>query len=145
MVTMGLFVASVYKWPLFQMDVHNVFLQGDLNEEIYMEVAQEFCTRGESKMDCLLQKSLYDLKQTPRLWNIKLCETLVGHGYVHVNLITLCFRGKEKVSLDIVVLLTYVDDLIIKGNSQKLIDGLKFVIEQNFKMKDLRELMYFLG
>lgn len=55
------------------------------------------------------------------------------------------FSREKKVGLDIAVLLTCVDDLIIKGNSQKLIDGLKFVLEQNFKMKDLRELMYFLG
>lgn len=51
----------------------------------------------------------------------------------------------KKVDSDIVVMLVYVDYLIITGSSQMFVDELKYVIVHNFKMKDLEELMYFLG
>lgn len=74
-------VAASKDWPLFQMDVNNAFLQGDLKEEVYMEMPQGFRQQGEY-MVCRLLKSLYGLKRASRQWNIKLTTALVQAGYI---------------------------------------------------------------
>lgn len=94
-------------------------------------------------MACRLPKSLYGHKHAPRQWNIKLCDAIVEHDYVQSKFDY--SRFFKKVDFDIVILLVYVDDLIIIDSTQKLVDELQFVLEQNFEMKDLGELRYFLG
>jgi len=74
-------VAASQDWPLYQMDVHNAFLQGDLNENVYMEMPQGFQTQSEYKV-CKLLKSLYGLKQASRQWNQKVTEVLLATALV---------------------------------------------------------------
>ena len=61
-----LFMAAMCSWPLFQLDIKNVFLHGDLAEEVYMEQPPGFVAQGESGLVCRLHRSLYDSKQSPR-------------------------------------------------------------------------------
>jgi hypothetical protein len=68
-------VASARNWELFQMDVHNAFLHGDLEEEIYMTVPPGVENVDSSKV-CKLKKSLYGLKQAQRCWFSKLSGVL---------------------------------------------------------------------
>lgn len=58
-------IAVTQHWPIFQMDVHNTFLQGDLFEEAYMDILQGFASQGGVHKVSKLHKSLYDLKQAP--------------------------------------------------------------------------------
>jgi len=51
-----------------QLDVKTVFLQGDLEEEIYMSQPTGFKTEGKENIVCKLKKSLYRLKQSPKQW-----------------------------------------------------------------------------
>ena len=67
-------LAAARHWHIHQMDVFNAFLQGDLDDEIYMQLPQRFVGQGEKV--CRLTKSLYGLKQAPRQWNQKLTEAL---------------------------------------------------------------------
>ncbi|KAE8721524.1 hypothetical protein F3Y22_tig00015825pilonHSYRG00003 [Hibiscus syriacus] len=141
-VRLLLAIASVFDWPLFQLDVYNAFLQGDLFDEVYMELPPGFCSQGEN-MVCRLQKSLYGLKQASRQWNLKLTEALLGAGYEQSKFdYSLFTMRKDK---KIVVLLIYIDDLLITGNDDCLINDLKSFLNKKFKMKDLGELKYFLG
>lgn len=67
-------------WFLYQMDVYNAFLQGDLYEEVYMKMPEGFEKKGEKSV-CRLLKSLYGLKQASRQWNIKLTTALLEAGF----------------------------------------------------------------
>jgi hypothetical protein len=62
-------VAAVHHWPLFQMDVKNVFLNGDLLEEIYMQPPPSYL--DSHNQVCCLRRALYGLKQAPRAWFAK--------------------------------------------------------------------------
>ncbi|RVX17381.1 Retrovirus-related Pol polyprotein from transposon RE2 [Vitis vinifera] len=67
-VRLLLSMAVMRSWPLYQLDIKNVFLHGDLAEEVYMEQLPGFVTQGESGLVCRLRRSLYGLKQSPRAW-----------------------------------------------------------------------------
>jgi len=128
-------LAASKGWYIYQMDVHNVFLNGDLNEEVYMEIPSGFAHKLESRKVCKLHKSLYGLKQAPRQWNLKLTEALVQMGftqsYFDYSLFTKQANG------NIVVVLVYVDDLLITGSSPQQLCNTRKEIQTNIKMKDL--------
>ena len=61
-VRLLLSMAAMHSWPLFQLDIKNVFLHGDLAEEVYMEQPPGFVSQGEFGLVCKLCRSLYGLK-----------------------------------------------------------------------------------
>ncbi|RVX21698.1 Retrovirus-related Pol polyprotein from transposon RE2 [Vitis vinifera] len=67
-VRLLLSMAAMRSWPLYQLDIKNDFLHGDLAEEVYMEQPPGFVAQGESGLVCRLRRSLYGLKQSPRAW-----------------------------------------------------------------------------
>ncbi|RVW85872.1 Retrovirus-related Pol polyprotein from transposon RE2 [Vitis vinifera] len=67
-VRLLLSMAAMRSWPLYQLDIKNAFLHGDLAEEVYMEQPPGFVAQGESGLVCRLRRSLYGLKQSPRAW-----------------------------------------------------------------------------
>nr|GEU62612.1 putative reverse transcriptase, RNA-dependent DNA polymerase, Gag-polypeptide of LTR copia-type [Tanacetum cinerariifolium] len=72
MVTVRCVISLVMhnSWPLYQLDVHNIFLYGGLNENVYMDLPLGYYDVSETKV-CKLVKSLYGLKQSPKQWNEK--------------------------------------------------------------------------
>ena len=78
-------------WPLFQLDVKNAFLNGDLKEELYMEQPPRFVAQGESGKVCRLHKAIYGLKQSPKAWFGKFSEVVLKFGCDVATEITLCF------------------------------------------------------
>ncbi|GJW06676.1 putative RNA-directed DNA polymerase [Tanacetum coccineum] len=129
-------------WKLYQMDVNNAFLYGDLYEDVYMIPPPGFMDKNDNRV-CKLKRSLYGLKQAPRQWNHKLYDTLLEAGFEQSkNDHSLYIKNDNNVSL---FLLVYVDDLVITGNSEVEIHKFKTFLNKRFKMKDLGELKYFLG
>ena len=61
-------MVAMCSWPLYKLDIKNVFLHGDLAEEVYMEQPPGFVAQGESSLVCRLRRSPYGLKQSPRAW-----------------------------------------------------------------------------
>ncbi|KAG7554673.1 Reverse transcriptase RNA-dependent DNA polymerase [Arabidopsis suecica] len=135
-------VAAAKEWEVHQMDVHNAFLHGDLDEEVYMKLPPGFKSSDPSKV-CRLRKSLYGLKQAPRCWFSKLSTALREFGfkqsYQDYSLFTLN-RGTT-----VIHMLVYVDDFVIAGNNLDAINHFKEQLSKCFHMKDLGKLKYFLG
>ncbi|XP_075092381.1 uncharacterized protein LOC142172615 [Nicotiana tabacum] len=123
---------------------------GDLLYEIHMQLPQGFTSHGENKV-CRLVKSLYGLKQAPRQWNAKLTEALMKSQFQQSRHDQSLFFKKiaegitMKTAEGITVVLIYVDDMLVTGDSLKLIEETKAHLQQSFKMKDLSELKYLLG
>ncbi|XP_074315387.1 uncharacterized protein LOC141651581 [Silene latifolia] len=82
MVTVRVFlaVAAARNWELHQMDVHNAFLHGDLEEEVYMKLPLGYSVDTPGKV-CRLKKSLYGLRQASRCWFEKLSNSLLAYGF----------------------------------------------------------------
>ncbi|CAM8954310.1 unnamed protein product [Rhodiola kirilowii] len=141
-VRVFLSVAIVRGWELHQMDVHNAFLHGDLDEEVYMRPPPGLADVPPGHV-CRLQKSLYGLKQAPRNWFAKLSSALCAFGFCQSKAdYSLFSYKKQEVILHVLV---YVDDLIVAGNNSTSIARFKSYLNSCFHMKDLGVLKYFLG
>jgi len=136
-------IVAAKGWSLHQMDVKNVFLHGDLQEEVYMEQPPSYVDQTHPNLVCRLKKALYSLKQALRAWSNKIGEYLVTSGFQTSNADFSLYV--KKTDHGIVVIVIYVDDLIITGNNDVDIFDLKKLLKQKFEMKDLGELRYFLS
>ena len=76
-------LASIYNLCIHQMDVKTVFLNGDLNEEVYMEQPEGFVLPGNEHKVCKLTKSLYGLKQAPKQWHENFDSVILEYGFKH--------------------------------------------------------------
>uniref|UniRef100_A0A2N9IQ04 Integrase catalytic domain-containing protein n=1 Tax=Fagus sylvatica TaxID=28930 RepID=A0A2N9IQ04_FAGSY len=117
-------VSASQHWPLFQMDVKSAFLNGELTEEVYMQLLPGFSQPpGFSHKVCRLCRALYGLKQAPRAWFAKFSSTISQHGFSASSYdSTLFFRRSDH---GITLLLLYVDDMIITGDDVQGIQDLK--------------------
>ncbi|CAM8942273.1 unnamed protein product [Rhodiola kirilowii] len=146
MTTVRTFIALAASkdWPLFQLDVDNAFLHGDLHEEVYMTPPPGFFkTEKQLGLVCKLTKSLYGLKQAPRQWFSKFADSLLTYGFIQSSHDHSLFTYKH--NGEFLILLVYVDDVIITGTSTTRIDHVKAFIHDAFRIKDLGTLKYFLG
>jgi len=117
MTTVKTIIAMVVTkgWSLHPMDVMNVFLHGDLQEQVYMEQPLGYVDQTHLNLVCKLKKVLYGLKQAPRVWLNKIGRYLVTSGFQTSNADFLLYV--KKTNRGIVVIVIYVDDLIIIGNN----------------------------
>lgn len=98
-------------WKLFQMDVKNSFLHGDLKEEVYMSIPPGYPQENNTNLVCKLKKAIYGLKQSPRAWYAKLSSVLIKNGLKSSAADPSLFIKKG--NLGTIVVLVYVDDLVI--------------------------------
>ena len=126
-------VAGASKWDIFQMDVKNTFLNGDLSEEVYMQPPPSLFV--ELNKVCHLRPALYGLKQAPRAWFAKFSFTISRLGYMASHYDSALFL--RRTNKGTILLLLYVDDMIITGDDLSGIQELKDFLSQQFEMKDL--------
>jgi len=134
-------VASVQNWHLHQLDVNNVFLHGDLQEDVFMSIPEG--VHSFPGKVCKLKKSLYGLKQASRKWYEKLTALLLSEGYSQSGSDYSLFTLQQH--HDFTAILVYVDDIILAGTSLNEFQRIKSILDVKFKIKDLGILKYFLG
>jgi hypothetical protein len=135
-------LASINHWIIHQLDVNNAFLHGELQEDVYMLVPPGV-TYSKPNQVCKLVKSLYGIKQASRRWYERLINFLQQHKYTQATSDHSLFTKVTESTFT--VLLVYVDDVIIAGNSMSEIQDIKDALHNTFKIKDLGLLKYFLG
>jgi Reverse transcriptase (RNA-dependent DNA polymerase) len=130
-------------WSLCQMDVKNAFLQGTLEEEVYMSLPPGYKNDTDDNLVCKLYKSIYELKQSPRAWYSKLSHFLLLHNFIKSSADSSIFI--KHLNNKTTIVLVYVDDIIITGNDKEDIENIKNYLKNKFDIKDLGKLKYFLG
>eukprot|EP00253_Pinus_taeda_P025772 PITA_25772 len=140
-IRLTLAIAVAQGWEVHQMDVKNAFLHKDLSEEIYMEQPHGFIQ--DSSLVCKLKKSLYGLKHAPRAWYAKMDSSLLSQNFERCKSDPNVYMLMTHDSLLILVL--YVDDLLITGNSASTIAIGKRALHDRFLMMDMGPLHFFFG
>ena len=133
-----------YGLKLHQVDVTTAFLNGELEEEVYMRQPEGFVAPGREDLVCRLKKSIYGLKQSPRCWNTALDSHLKKMGFVQASSDPCIYRassGKEPFLL----LGVYVDDIVLATKTSARLEEVKKALAQKFDIKDMGKLHHFLG
>jgi hypothetical protein len=129
-------------WKLHQMDVKTAFLNGEIEEEVYIEQPEGFVIYDEKSHVYRLKKALYGLKQAPRAWYEKMDGFLMSLGFSKSVVDPKLYY--HIVGDECLILVLYVDDLFLTG-SERLIVECKRALTSVFEMKDLGMMHYFLG
>ncbi|KAL5816220.1 hypothetical protein ACOSQ3_024598 [Xanthoceras sorbifolium] len=137
-------MAANLDWKLHQLDVKNAFLNGELEEEVYMNFPAGITNYAQKNLVCRLKKSLYGLKQSPRAWFERFSKVVKLSGFMQCQSDHTMFV-KHSSGGNITVLIVYVDDIILTGNCDEEIQKLKCFLAKEFEIKDLGSLRYFLG
>ncbi|GJT01454.1 retrotransposon protein, putative, ty1-copia subclass [Tanacetum coccineum] len=136
-------IAAYYDYEIWQMDVKTAFLNGYLNEEVYMEQPEGFVNPKYPNRVCKLKRSIYGLKQASRQWNKRFDDEIKKFGFSQ-NADEPCVYLKASGS-NVTFLILYVDDILIMGNSIPMLQDVKSYLGKCFAMKDLGEAAYILG
>jgi hypothetical protein len=129
-------------WSLHQMDVKTTFLNGAIEEEVYIEQPQGFEVHSIDTHVCRLNKSLYGLKQAPRAWYARIDNYLIRLGFSKSHADPNFYYKVMNNAL--VILLIYVDNLFFIGE-ESIIIQCKKELASKFNMKDLGLMHYYLG
>ncbi|KAI3701767.1 hypothetical protein L6452_27096 [Arctium lappa] len=137
-------LGAINNLVIHQMDVKTTFLNGDLEEEVYMKQPKGFIMPGMEHKVCKLVKSLYGLKQAPKQWHQKFDEVILSNGFL-LNQADKCVYSKFDISGNGVIICLYVDDMLIFGTDQNQVDKTKEFLSSKFSMKDMGEAKVILG
>jgi len=125
------------------MDVKTTFLNGDLEEDVYMDQSVGFTKERKEHMVCKLKRSIYGLKQASRQWYLKFNDIIVSFGF-RENTVDQCIYLKVSGS-KFIFLILYVDDILLATNDLGLLSEAKRFLSNNFEMKDMCEAYYVIG
>lgn len=125
------------------MDEKNAFLHGGLKDEVYMDPPPGFIAKGETGKVCILKKSLYLLKQSPRAWFSMFSKVVTKFGYMRCNADHTPFVKRK--NMTVVILVVYAHEIVVIRNDDTKIKKLKAYLWTEFKIKDLGSLKCFLG
>ena len=124
---------SQYNWEYIQMDISTAYLNAKLDKDIYVYPPQGYKAKGSGHV-LKLNKALYGLKQSGRLWNITIDKFLKSIGFKSMTYENLYGIKQNK---KFVLLVLYVDDILMTGNSNELMEVMRDKIKDQYKTKTL--------
>ncbi|GJY76695.1 retrovirus-related pol polyprotein from transposon TNT 1-94 [Tanacetum coccineum] len=130
-------------FKLFQMDVKSAFLNGFINEEVYVAQPLGFIDFKKPDHVYKLKKALYGLKQAPKAWYDRLKAFLIKHEY-KIGMVDNTLFTKKK-SSNLIIVQIYVDDIIFGSTCQDMCDEFAKIMHDEFEMSMMGELNFFLG
>ncbi|KAI9173958.1 hypothetical protein LWI28_009353 [Acer negundo] len=137
-------LAAQKSWKIYQLDVKLAFLNGFLEEEIYVEQPPGYVKKGKEDKVCRLKKALYGLKQARLAWNMRIDD------YFQKNRFEKCpyehaLYMKKEIDGSLLYACLYVDDLIFTGNNPAMFEDFKRRMVKEFEMTDIGLMAHFLG
>ncbi|KAM1861471.1 hypothetical protein ACFX13_013538 [Malus domestica] len=136
-------LAAQKSWKLYQLDVKSAFLNGVLQEEVYVEQPEGFVVKGKEDKVYKLHKALYGLKQAPRAWygeidnHFSQCDFKKSLSEPTLYIKT---RGE-----DVLIIFICVDDIVYTGNSKSMLEEFKEDMKMKYETTNLGLLHHFLG
>jgi hypothetical protein len=128
-------LVPAYNLKIQQMDVKGAYLNGILQETIYMR-QPEGCEDGTGRV-CRMIKTLYGLKQAGREWNKQLDQKLKSCGYKPLRSDACAYVRREK--SEIAILTIWVDDTLLFASSDIMMDHMKTSLRSKWQVTDLGE------
>jgi hypothetical protein len=125
------------------MDVKSTFLNGELEEEVYIEQLEGFLLSEREDYLCILKKALYGLKQAPRAWYSRLDRHLQQQGFRKENLDRNLYIKVDQ--NNILIIEVYVDDIIFGSDDDRMSKKFSKDMHNEFEMSLLSELTFLLG
>ena len=117
------------------MNVKTIFLDGNLEEEIYMMQPESFIAKNQEHMVCKLKRPIYGFKQASRSWNIRFDQAIKSFGFEQ-NLDEPCVYKRHRDNV-VMFLVIYVDDILLIGNDVEVMSSVNVWLSSQFDMKDL--------
>ena len=131
-------LAAINNYKINQLDAKTAFLNGDIDYTVYLDPPTGTSTPADKIWK--LNKGLYGLKQAPHIWFNTIKDVLVNDGNFSQSLLDPCLFFKKDCLISI-----YVDDILIAGSNQTIIDAAKSILIKKFTMKDMGQPKLFLG
>src|SRR5215216_3111076 len=129
-VRIKLAIAAFYDYEIWQMDVKIAFLNGFLEEELYMMQTEGFVDPKDADKVCKLQRSIYGLVQDSRSWNIRFDKVIKAYGFIHTYGEACIYKKVSGSSIAFLIL--YVDDILLIGNDVEFLDSIKGYLNKSF-------------
>jgi hypothetical protein len=123
-------LAAAQDLELLQLDVKTAFLNGDIDEELYMDQPTGF--KEDSQMVCLLKKGLYGLKQASRAWNEKFNHFLIQYGFTRSNADSCVYFQRDENNITIIAI--WVDDGLLCSNLQSKLEDIVNYLSDKFEI-----------
>jgi hypothetical protein len=142
-IRMILAYACSKRIKVYQMDVKSTFLNGELEEEVYIEQPEGFLLSEREDYVCRLKKALYGLKQAPRAWYSRLDKYLQQQGFRKGNADRNIYIKVDRDN--ILIIEVYVDDIIFGSDDDRMSKKFSKDMQNEFEMSLLGELNFFLG
>lgn len=142
-VKLLLALAAKNSWEVHHLDVKSAFLNGDLEETVYVSQPKGFVQKNKEHMVYRLVKALYGLRQAPRAWYAKLNKCLESLGFTKCPYEHAVYTKRE--GDEALIIGVYVDDMLITGTNVAIINKFKTEMSEQFEMSDLGKLSYYLG
>lgn len=142
-VRLLLALSAKKKWEVHHLDAKTAFLNEDIKEDVYVAQPEGYEKKGREHLVYKLKKALYGLRQAPRAWYEKLNTYLKELGFNRCSHEPAVYTRKERE--DTLVIAVYVDDILVTGSKNSMIENFKNEMSTKFQMSDLGKLSYYLG